>query len=99
MPANAEVTLHNRFGEPVLFVVALASDDNKVWLETESDNDMSSELSARFENALENQIDELDFYLEKLSEIGITVDMVRKYMGDEIANHMKEFCEEHGLID
>lgn len=100
MDANAEVKLHERFGEPVLFVVALKNDNNTVWLETESDNDMGSELEARFEYAakIENNVDELDFYTE-LIETGINVDMVRKYMGDETANHMKEFCEEHGLLD
>lgn len=98
MNSNAELKLHDRFGEPVLFIVALENDNNTVWLETETDNDMGSEIGARFENALEKQLDELDFYTDLL-ETGITVDMVRKYMDDETANHMKDFCEEHGLLD
>ena len=34
---------------------------------------------------------------ELYEETGITVEMVRKYMDDETANHMQEYCEEHGL--
>lgn len=66
-------------------------------METESENDIGEEIGVRFENALENWDDELDFYMD-LIETGITVDMVRKYMDDETADHMKTFCEEHGLI-
>lgn len=40
---------------------------------------------------------ELDFYTDLL-ETGITVDMVRKYMNDETADHMRDFCKEHGLL-
>lgn len=99
MDPNAEVKLHERFGELVLFVVALANNEDTVWLETESDNDLCSELEARFEYAaeIENNVNELDFYTD-LIETGINVDMIRKYMGDETANHMQEFCEEHGLL-
>lgn len=94
---EATLRLHTLDGEEVLFIVAYGHDNNVVWLECESDNDMSSEISARFENAIEEGIDELDVYMEML-EIGIDVDMVRRWMGDEDADHMKEYCEEHGLI-
>lgn len=29
----------------------------------------------------------------------IDVPMVRKYLGNETADHMQEFCEEHGLLE
>ena len=93
---DSPVKLHDFRGEPVLFVVAKEGDDS-VWLETESDNDMVSELSARFEHAILTGEDELDFYMDLL-ERGCDVPMVRKYLGDEAADHMKKFCEEHGLI-
>lgn len=38
-----------------------------------------------------------DVYMEML-ECGIDVDMVRKYLGTDAADHMQTFCEEHGLI-
>lgn len=41
--------------------------------------------------------DELDVYSEML-ETGIDIKMVRKYLGDDAADHMKDFCKEHGLI-
>lgn len=97
MNPKAEVRSGYYNGETLLFVVSRANDDSVVWLESESDIDLGSELEARFDYAAENQIDELDFYMELL-DIGITVDMVRKYMGEEVAEHMKLFCEEHGLI-
>ena len=97
MNPEAVVKLNSKTGEEVLFVVALKKDPSVVWLETESENDIGEEIGVRFENALENWDDELDFYMD-LIETGITVDMVRKYMDDETADHMKTFCEEHGLI-
>lgn len=45
----------------------------------------------------ENDNDELDVYSEML-ETGIDIKMVRKYLGDDVADHMKVFCIEHGLI-
>ena len=66
-------------------------------LETENDNDMREEIQARFDAALEDGKDELDVYSEML-ETGIDIKMVRKYLGDDAADHMKDFCKEHGLI-
>ena len=63
----------------------------------ENDENIAKEIQSRFDNAIENDEDELDFYMEML-EIGINVEMVRKYMGDDIAKHMEKFCKEHGLI-
>jgi len=74
----------------------LCANDNIV-LETENDNDMKEEIQARFDAALEDGKDELDVYSEML-ETGIDIKMVRKYLGDDAADHMKDFCKEHGLI-
>ena len=93
---NEIVHLHAYDGEPVLFTVA-STNKPGVWLETESDNDMAAEISARLEDAAENGIDESGVYGLMLEQ-GIDVDMVRKYMGNEVADHMQEYCEEHGLI-
>lgn len=68
-----------------------------VWLETESDNDMTEEITARFETAIENGIDESDVYGLMLEQ-GIDVEIVRKYMDNEIADNMQAYCENHGLI-
>ena len=94
---KAEVKLHTISGESVLFVLGYIGDNKSIFLETESDTDMHSELEARFKYASEFQMDELDFYMDLL-EVGIDIEMVQKYMGEEIASHMREFCEEHGLI-
>ena len=97
MDPEAQVRMHDRMGEPALFVVALSNDSKTVWLEAESEIDLGNELETQFEHALEAQVDELDFYMELL-ERGITVETVREYMGTETADHMEGFCKEHGLI-
>ena len=94
---EAEVRLNDYDGETALFINARIKDKNVVWIDGEDDIDLREEISARYERAIEEQLDELDFYMDLL-EIGITVEMVRKYMDDEHADIMKKFCEEHGLI-
>lgn len=94
---NAVIRLHHKDGEPVLFVLKLMNRNDIVCLETESDNDMAEEIQAHLNVAIEDGEDELDVYASML-EAGIDVDMVRRHLGDEPANHMKVFCEEHGLI-
>ena len=97
MNPEARVVLHHPLGKEALFCVSLHNDNTKVWLEDASDNDMEAELEARFEYAFEKGIDELDFYMDLL-ETGITIEMVQECMGKAHANHMKQFCEEHGLL-
>ena len=94
---KAVVKMHHRDDEPVLFVMGIVGDDERIWLEGESDNDMFAEIAARFNDTAERQTDELDFYMDLL-ELGIDVDMVRRHMGNVTANHMEQFCKEHGLI-
>lgn len=97
MNPDAVVRLNGIEGDPVLFVLALQGDNSNVWLEGETGNDMVNEIQTRFDDAIENGTDELDVYA-KMLEQGIDVDMVRKYLGEEQADHMKTFCEDHGLI-
>ena len=94
---EAEVRLNDYNGDTALFVNARSNDDTVVWLDGEHDIDMGEEISARYEHAKNTQMKELDFYTDLL-EIGISANMVRKYMGDDCANTMEEFCENHGLI-
>ena len=97
MDPNAEIRLHDKAGEPVLFVVS-AEKYPDVWLQTEGDVDMADEIQSRFDDAIDNGTDELDVYMEML-DCGIDVPMARKYLGNEAADHMQEFCEEHGLLE
>lgn len=94
---NEVVKLHTWGGEPVLFVVATVKTRYGVVLKTESDVDMRSEIRDRINDAVQNGISEDEVYSEMM-ELGIGVNMVRKYVGDDIADHMKEYCEDHGLI-
>ena len=97
MNPDAIVHLGDRNGEVLLFVMALANDNENVWFEGEEENDMANEIQTRFDYAIEHGEDELYVYLEMLEQ-GIDIEMVRKYLGDEKANHMETFCIEHGLI-
>lgn len=94
---EAEVRLNGRSGDVALFVNSLADDDSFIWIDGENDFDLGQEISVRFKEAPYAWESELDFYMGLL-EIGIDVDMVRKYMGNENADHMEQFCVEHGLI-
>ena len=96
MDPEAVVRMHDKSGEPVMFVVS-AKKIPDVWLQTESDVDMADEIQARFDNANENGTDMLDVYAEML-DAGIDVHKVRKYLGDAAAEHMLKYCEEHRLI-
>ena len=64
MDPEAEVRLHDKSGEPVLFVLC-AKKYPDVWLQTEGDVDMSDEIQARFDDAIENGTDELDVYMKQ----------------------------------
>lgn len=97
MNPKAVVRMHHRDGEPVLFVMDVYGDEKNVWLESESDNDMSGEIEARFESAIEGQTDGVEFYKDLL-EIGIDVDMVRKHIGNQTADTMQKICKKYGLI-
>lgn len=59
MNPEAEIRLHDKSGEPVLFVVS-AKKIPDVWLQTESDVDMADKIQSRFDDAIENGTDELD---------------------------------------
>ena len=83
-----KVRLHHREGEELLFALTFRNDDTTVVLETENDNDMREDIQARFDAALEDGKNELDVYSEML-ETGIDIKMVRKYLGDDAADHMK----------
>lgn len=94
---EARVLLHSREGKESLFVLSLQNDPSVAWIETSDDVDMKTELKEQFEAAAESNMDETEFYQELL-DTGITVDIVRYYMGNDIGTHMKEFCEDHGLL-
>ena len=57
--------------------------------------EIKEDIISRFNEAVSNGEDELDVYSEML-EKGINV--VRKYCGNTVADSMKSFCEEHGLL-
>lgn len=93
---DAEVKMHYKDGYNALFVVAYQNNDSVVTIEDKSDNDLGSELGARFEYASENNIDELDFFMNLL-ELGFTLEDIKENLPDKY-EYSKQFLEEHGLI-
>lgn len=94
---ETDLKLHMLNGETALFIVCYENDNKNVWLESEVDVDMSYQLESLFQDAVEEGMDELDVYMELL-DTGVDVDMVRRNLGEEAADHMETFCKEHGLI-
>lgn len=93
---KAEVRLNDCRGTTALFAVALANNDDLVWIEGKDDIDLGEEISARFERASEIQMDELDFFIDLL-DMGITLEDIKVYCSDKY-EYSKTFMEEHGLI-
>ena len=62
---NQEVRLHDVHGEPVIFVLSAKNKDG-VWLETETDTDMAYEIQKMFDDAVDDDKDELAMYTEML---------------------------------
>lgn len=96
MNQKAEVRLNDRYGTVALFALNVVGDDNVVWIEGKDDIDLGEEISARFENASESQMDELDFFMDLL-DMGITLEDIQQYCPDKY-EYSKAFMEEHGLI-
>ena len=93
---KAEVRLNDCRGTVALFALSMSNKDNLVWIEGKDDIDLGEEISARFENASEAQMDELDFFMDLL-DTGITLEDIKQYCPDKY-EYSKVFMEEHGLI-
>lgn len=87
MTCDEDMVVYDENGNEILFTCSLVNDNHMMWLETEQDADMVTEIQSRVNDAVEHGVDEAEVY-ENMLESGINVDMVRKYMGDETADHM-----------
>lgn len=88
---DAEVKMHHRDGLNLLFVVQISGDDKTVYLEDESDNDLRSELGARFDNLRKGIISEEEFFTD-LTDTGFTLDDIKKYIPEEY-EYSKKFMK------
>lgn len=93
---KAEVRLNDHRGTVALFALAMANNNDLVWIEGKDDIDLGEEISARLERASEIQMDELDFFMDLL-DMGITLEDIEQCCPDKY-EYCKEFMEEHGLI-
>lgn len=72
--------------------------ESLVWylIQTRNKILLREEIAAKFVKASEDQIDELDFFLE-LRDAGITLELIREYCPEKY-DYSKSFMEEHGLF-
>ena len=69
---------------------------NIVWIEGKDDVDLAEELEIRFAEALDAQVDELDFFMD-IIDMGITLDDIKECIPEKY-EYSRDFMEEHGLI-
>lgn len=80
----------------VLFLSSHAA-GHLVYVETETDIDMSSKFKGIWDNAVAEGLDEDTVYSELLDR-GITPEVVKEYDSKEHGLHMARYCIEHGLM-
>ena len=93
---KAEVRLNDSRGPTALFALSMKDKEDFVWIEGKANIDLGDEIAARFEKAVEDQMDELDFFMD-LIDMGITLEDIRVYCPDKY-DYSKSFMEEHGLF-
>lgn len=96
MESDERVLAHNYYDNEELFALQIIGHEEYVVLEDTSDINMTEELSAQFDHAAEEDLDETDFFMDLL-EMGFTLDHIKQYLPDKY-EYSKTFMEEHGLI-
>lgn len=79
---KAEVRLNDSRGTTALFALSMKDKEDFVWIEGKSDIDLGEEIAARFEKAAEDQMDELDFFMD-LIDMGITLKDIKEFCPDK----------------
>lgn len=92
---NMDIKMHTVNGRPALFIVEYENIPDVVVIEDAGDNDLSSELEARFEYAAEEQLDELDFFMDLL-DTGFVLGDIKEHLPEQY-EYSKMFMELHGL--
>ena len=95
---EARVYLMEWVGKPIReALVAYRIGKNKdIILEDATQFDVENEIEAMFEHYLEEGIDETDAYQEMI-DWGYTPDVIAEYYKEEVAEHMRKYCDEHGI--
>ena len=93
---EAEVRIGSHDGYSAMFIEQLVADPSVVWIETEGDIDLGNEIGTRLDDATENGTPMSKVYEDMLS-VGITVEHVRKLVGESEADAMEEYCKSAGL--
>lgn len=98
---NDEAIVYMDMPEATDVVLSVCADEESIFFQDETDFDIALELEDAF-SEMEKEPDVyktgystwLSFYSSLLSD-GITIAMIRKYVGDDEADAMEKFCNEH----
>ncbi len=72
------------------------TDNGNVVLEHAGQFDVKSEIGQMLDDYLEDGVDETDAYTE-MCDKGFTPDVVSWFYDKWVGEHMKKYCEEHGI--
>lgn len=93
---NIPVLTNSVYGDTVTYV-DIDAKGQEIWLKCEDDLDADN-LKMMFGNFIAMYgLEELEVY-ESIMDTGVTVETVEKLFGEEVAKHMENFCQEHGLM-
>lgn len=93
---NIPVLTNSVYGGTVTYV-DIDAKGQEIWLKCEDDLDADN-LKMMFGNFIAMYgLEELEVY-ESIMDAGVTVETVEKLFGEEVAKHMENFCQEHGLM-
>lgn len=70
--------------------------NSDVILQDATQFDVHEELKEMLDYFCTENIDEVDAYTQ-MCDMGYTPDIVEEYYDEDVAKHMKEFCDEHGI--
>ena len=59
---DEDMVVYDENGNEILFTCSLVGDNHMMWLETEQDADMTTEIQSRFNDAVEHSVDETETY-------------------------------------
>lgn len=94
---KAVIRLHDRCGNDALFAVSYVKDNSVVVIEDRLDNDLGAEIEARFEDAKNIEMNELEFFKDFL-ETGLTLNDIKEYYPEKY-EYSKDFMIKHNLIN
>lgn len=83
-------------GRNEILCVYSYENNSDVILQDATQFDVHEELKEMLEYFYTKNIDEVDAYTQ-MCDMGYTPNVVAEYYDEDVAKHMKDFCDEHGI--